>query len=258
MTTPRTQEEIMDRIGERREDDPLAYEISIYTAYLSWDNAKKFMSDTAKNNGWEDPERGTREHFVDVIYHHMAFAWEKANGCRGESAARTVAHLIAWLWLYGDDNIADNTDRAVKENYCYYGKPILAALCNYFGWNPNKWDDGIWRNSEDDEGIKAPVIGAIEEPREMVETELPVECDLIIEIINAVNKTISKTLKDKGEHLSVTEVAGILAFLSGKTYAIHPELSELDVISSVMVNAKTGYHDPNSMFALATDKEKLN
>lgn len=46
-------------------------------------------------------------------------------------------------------------DQAVKklDSYELYGKPQLRAICEHFGWDWTQWDDGIWRNSESDEGV---------------------------------------------------------------------------------------------------------
>jgi hypothetical protein len=78
----------------------------------------------------------------------MPFAWEKANDCRGLSANRSIEHMTAWLWMLGDD-LADKMDGL----YEYYGKPCLRAICEKYGCKWQQWDDGVWRNSEDDDGI---------------------------------------------------------------------------------------------------------
>ena len=71
----------------------------------------------------------------------MEFAWDKANNCRGISASRSIDHYSVWIWLLGDeDKLSDIRD------YEYYGKPQLVEICELYGWDHSKWDDGVRTN----------------------------------------------------------------------------------------------------------------
>ena len=75
----------------------------------------------------------------------MGFAWDKANNRRGLSSGRSIDHMRTWLWLDGKDDLAEQI-----EDYEYYGKPQLVAVCNEYGIDWKQYDDGEWVNNEDD------------------------------------------------------------------------------------------------------------
>ena len=67
----------------------------------------------------------------------MAFAWGKANGRRGLSAGRSLAHYSAWLWLVGNEELAEEIRK-----YQFHGKPQLIKICEFLGLDAAQWDDG--------------------------------------------------------------------------------------------------------------------
>jgi hypothetical protein len=51
-------------------------------------------------------------------------------------------HYSSWIWLIGDEaEFGDLTD------YEYYGKDHLRHICDFYGWDADKWDDGRRVNS---------------------------------------------------------------------------------------------------------------
>ena len=56
---------------------------------------------------------------------------------------RSLSHYTAWLWLDGADELASSLDQ-----YEFYGKPHLCAVCKYLGLDADKWDDGVRANKE--------------------------------------------------------------------------------------------------------------
>ena len=74
---------------------------------------------------------------------YMEFAWGKANGKRGLSAGRSMDHFSIWLWLDGEDDLA----QSIRQEYEFYGKPQLVQICAYLELDPSKWDNGIRENS---------------------------------------------------------------------------------------------------------------
>lgn len=136
----RTQQEILQRIRERENDDFFGYERSDLVDYLEYENAKPFLNDTTTKESWgKEPRKSPK----DVMIEYMPFAWDKANNFRGLSASRSMSHYISWLWLDGDDELWKTL-----EDYEFYGKPQLVKICGYLGLDSSKWDDGVRLNSE--------------------------------------------------------------------------------------------------------------
>lgn len=137
----RTQDEIVNRINYRKDNDFLGFETEEYIPFLDYEHAKSFLKDDVTKEVWETdgvPRTDAKKCMVD----YMPFAWEKANNFRGISAARSLQHFIAWLWLDGDDKLWPTLD-----DYEFYGKPQLVEICKYLQIEPI-WDDGVRLNSE--------------------------------------------------------------------------------------------------------------
>lgn len=135
----RTQEEILKRIEERKVDDFLAFEIGEYVDFLDFNHAQPFLKEGTKKEDWKyltDPIKKMRE--------YMDFAWDKANGCRGISANRSISHMVAWLWLAGEDEFLKELEDI---EYEHYGKEKLIAICNKYKIDWKKYDDGIRTNT---------------------------------------------------------------------------------------------------------------
>ena len=133
----RTQEEIVKRIEEIRIDDMFGFQISELIAHLDYENAKPYLKDGITEDQWEKENRSPK----DIMIDYMPFAWEKANDKRGISAGRSIAHYISWLWLDGDEVLHKEID-----DYEYYGKPQLIAICKYLGIDHKQYDDGVREN----------------------------------------------------------------------------------------------------------------
>jgi len=142
----RSQQEIMERIKRRKELDLLGFEIPEYADALTKENVEKLRGEIIKEDadlsGWE-PAFKSDQDILERCKDYMPFAWDKANGCRGISANRSIMHYIAWLWLLGYDEF-DN----LMDDYEFYGKPQLVRICNFLGLDSNRWDDGIRKNTE--------------------------------------------------------------------------------------------------------------
>lgn len=136
-----TQEAILERIKERTKEDFFGFETSDYVGGLTFENAKPFLKDEVTFDQWK-PEYTTRDEVIAKILDYMPFAWDKANGKRGLSANRSLSHMIAWIWLAGDNEFAAKVDSEFDNNYEFYGKNILAMICDFYGWDASLWDDG--------------------------------------------------------------------------------------------------------------------
>lgn len=139
--TQRTQQEILDRIEEIREDDFFGFQTGDLICFLTFDNAKKRLNEGVTSEEWAQ-----KINPANCIKDYMPFAWDKANNCRGLSAGRSIEHMKAWLWLDGKDALVGQMD----DLYQYYGKPCLRAICEEYGIDWKSLDNNEWVNSEDD------------------------------------------------------------------------------------------------------------
>jgi len=136
----RTQEEIVKRFKTRKEHDMFGWEIHEYLDYLDYEHAKPFLKANTKEESWEIEKMTPAEKIKD----YMKFAWGKANNCRGISAGRSLSHMVAWLWLDGQDEFLKEWNEL--RNYEYYGKPQLIAICEKYGIDWKQYDDGARTN----------------------------------------------------------------------------------------------------------------
>lgn len=128
------------------EPDFFGFRSSDLLKYLPFEAAKPFLKDDATAETWAEsgyPHELTFDAVLKVVHDYMEFAWGKANDERGLSAGRSIDHMSAWLWLLGDDALAE----AIRD-YGMYGKPQLRAICEKFDWDWRKWDNGDWGNTE--------------------------------------------------------------------------------------------------------------
>lgn len=146
----RTQQEILDRIAAIKADDIFGFQSSDLIAYLDFEHAKPFINAGVTAEEW-GTGRDTRPSPADAIKSYMAFAWDKANNCRGLSAGRSVEHMKSWLWLDGKDELAAKLDGV----YEYYGKPCLYLVCKEYGIEWTELDNDHWTNDEDSVGLNA-------------------------------------------------------------------------------------------------------
>ena len=140
----RNPEEIVQRIMDRENHDYFGFEISEYVARLSFSHAKQFLKPEVKEEEWKPNDDDLNK----TISAYLPFAWEKANGCRGISAYRSILHFIAWFWLLGDP-FHEEIQKEFYERYCYYGKPILIKISNHVGFDWTREDNGIRTNTDE-------------------------------------------------------------------------------------------------------------
>lgn len=166
----RTPAEIVEFIKRKRDDDffgTITGDCMFYVPFADLKSAgilnpeaseEEYNADVAKLTDKELPR--TREDMLARIKSYMEFAWGKANNCRGLSANRSIDHMIARLWLLGEEPLFTQVEKVYDENYCMYGKPILRGICEHFGWDWKAWDDGSWVNGESDSGVSPDKVPA--------------------------------------------------------------------------------------------------
>jgi len=135
-----TQEEIVKRIEAISGVDFFGFEKSDLLSYLDFEHAQPYLKATATATDWGEAE--DQSQVRNKMLDYMPFAWEKACGCRGLSAARSLNHFSAWLWIAGNEELAESI-----RDYEYYGKPQLIEICKWLGVDHQQWDDGMRTNS---------------------------------------------------------------------------------------------------------------
>lgn len=147
----RTQDEIVAKI-KAEENDFFGHKRADWLAHLPFSAAKEFLKPEATEEGWKF-DAPTEEKIRASILGYLPFAWDKANGCRGLSASRSIEHFCAWFWLLGDDEFSDYLDAG--DDYQFYGKPQLVKISEKVGFDWRQHDDGRWANNESEQGITA-------------------------------------------------------------------------------------------------------
>lgn len=146
----RTTEEIQAKARDKDWNDIFGTRVGDVIEFLSFNDVREWLKDEATEESWTKagmPKARDPQTIIGLIRDYMPFAWDKANGCRGLSAGRSIMHMQAWLWMLGADEAV-----AQIEDYSHYGKPQLKAICEAFGIDWKSLDDGVWRNSESDAG----------------------------------------------------------------------------------------------------------
>lgn len=148
----RTSEEVYAKLTELEKsgEDFFGFKRGDLVSYLPFERAKPYLKDGVTSEGWT-PSEINRDRIVEEMLDYMGFAWGKANNCRGLSAGRSIEHYEIWLWL-----LKDELGEKLEDLYQFYGKPCLRAICEKYGWDWRKWDNGEWRNSEDGPCISPP------------------------------------------------------------------------------------------------------
>ena len=149
-----TFEDIAARAKEREKSDLFGFEVTDLLEFLPFEYATSFLKEGSTKESWETGLKPLdRKVVLDVMEGYIAFAWGKANDCRGLSAQRSVMHYIAWTFLAGDRELSDWC--ADEANYRHYGKEILRKICEHYGWDWKKLDNGCWTNDEG--GVSDPI-----------------------------------------------------------------------------------------------------
>ena len=129
-------------------EDPLGFEWHEYIRALPKEDLLAQRGVLLKEDATLDgfaPDLTSDDAIRACCIDYMPFAWEKANGSRGISAWRSLAHYKAWLWMLGTDEFEG------VEEYEHYGKEWLRRICVFLGLDADRWDDGVRVDSEDEE-----------------------------------------------------------------------------------------------------------
>lgn len=153
--TAPTPKEIIKRLDSAK-DDIFGAEYEDLISALPFEFAKPYLEDDfvrkveAGEEEWK-PINDDRDKAIATIREYMAFAWLKANDCKGLSAGRSIAHMAAFTFLAGDLDLSNKIKRI---GYSYYGKPHLRAICVHYGIEWQRYDNGQWVNSEGEKGLR--------------------------------------------------------------------------------------------------------
>lgn len=163
--TVRNHEEIVARLNTIKSADYFGFQSSDLLGYLPWEKARAFLRSDANEGEWRAAFPLSSPPLKEALG-YLPFAWEKANNCRGLSAARSLEHMKAWLWLAGYDALLLDE---VFDDYNWYGKPQLVFTSTLVGFDWRKADDGIWRDGSSSEAKVLSDVGTATEVSRMVE-----------------------------------------------------------------------------------------
>ena len=102
----RSTDEILAKMRDKEFEDFFGTRRGDLLEWLPFDHAREWLKPEATPEKWAEykfPRPATDEAVLEQIRDYMPFAWKKANNCRGLSAARSILHMQAWLWLLGAD-----------------------------------------------------------------------------------------------------------------------------------------------------------
>lgn len=125
--------EIIERIKVVKEAEFFGFETADLLVFLPFEKAKAFVAEDKRDELREDWVQQDRSSWAieEMIVDYLPFAVGKAVDHRGISASRSVAHLRAWFWMLGRDDIVEFIDD--DYNYPQYGAPILKRAHEVFG-----------------------------------------------------------------------------------------------------------------------------
>jgi hypothetical protein len=135
----RTDDEILERFKMRRSVSDHD-EWFLYLQTLPFHLVKDYLHPNVDSKQWDDDRKSYFEIKKEAI-EYLAFAWDKANDKKGLSAARSIRHYLAWMWLLGSNAFDD-----LFNDYKYYGKPQLERISNFFNVSWKELDDGVREN----------------------------------------------------------------------------------------------------------------
>jgi hypothetical protein len=124
---PRTSKVILQRIGilERANADPWNEQRNVLIDFMDYEDAEQFYEAPITQEWWMKngkEYRTPRQCMVD----NMDYALSKATERKGRSAAINIHRYSAWLWLDGNDELANS----ILE-YSSCGLPQLRQVCDY-------------------------------------------------------------------------------------------------------------------------------
>lgn len=92
----RTDDEILQRIKDIATEEVFGFVTTDLVGFLPFAKVRAFLKPQAREEDWHPLPRD-HESIKNQIHGYMAFAWGKANNCRGLSAGRSINHMQAWL-----------------------------------------------------------------------------------------------------------------------------------------------------------------
>lgn len=134
MADIRTQKEIVARYEAIKDRDMFGFKAEVLLPVLDFEHAKPFLLDEATPEAWPGPQ-GMDETRAEAV-EYLGFAFGKARGHRGTSAARSVEKMGEWLWLLGTD-----ADEFHAAPYPMYGVPQLVVAARLLDADVPKGED---------------------------------------------------------------------------------------------------------------------
>jgi hypothetical protein len=127
----RTEKEILDKFNTV--SDLFSIQKKDLLDFLPFDIVKPFLEDEYVKKVESGEEHwGTNISPKSRILEYLPFAYEKAEGLKGMSAARCLLHFKSWIWL--DNNDFYNQISHDLDNYQNYGIDVINRIANFYGY----------------------------------------------------------------------------------------------------------------------------
>jgi hypothetical protein len=131
----KSQKDILGKIREIvKEDNFLEDRLELFLSYLD-EESKKTLNDVLDISKYKDIEKSNKSPGQE-IGGFMFYAFDKAHRQRSLSIERAIEHLSSWLWLAGEDKLAQSIS-----NYTNHGLPQLRKICKFMEINPKEYGD---------------------------------------------------------------------------------------------------------------------
>jgi hypothetical protein len=129
-TRLRTDAEIEHHLNNRpTKGDLFDFGGTVLLCFLPYGVAREHLKPGVTEKEWESARmQPTRAVVLGEMREYIDFAFEKANGERSISALRSPQKYQAWLWLLGDEELAEEIG-----SYTNYGLPQLRAINAKYG-----------------------------------------------------------------------------------------------------------------------------
>lgn len=135
-----TQQELVDRIRQRAEEDLLGAEIPDYASYLDAEHARIAFPNMSKKTlqSWTQGQWSEAD-VVKRISEYLKHAFDWANRERDMESLRAFTHFVAWTWLLGDRGFSKLIEVIPWD---HYGKQHFRTIAERYGVDWKKLDDG--------------------------------------------------------------------------------------------------------------------
>lgn len=136
-----SQREIVKQYRARSGKSQFNFEERILAVHMKGESAAALIPSGKASEWTEPPYEITRENVLEAAIAGMPAHWSQANRNNELGALKGQQELVAYAFLAGDGDFADEL-RRMKLDYC--GKAVLVAWCERYGVEWSEYDNDEW------------------------------------------------------------------------------------------------------------------